>query len=1426
MTILELALAIYNIGGTTVSIISGIEIALQRFSKTTAKDLFKKSFINAVKQCAPNLAYLTETQNPETVSVDSNTLDDVVTSLKGMDIAPLTSLSKNDKLTKITTLFSKCVILPGHQLVDSDLEKKIQPILEAAIVDFYNQLPLSQEAFNQIVLEFIQNNTDNQADSFNLFRTFLEEFKKARSEVQGRLNAIKEDTAEIKETSQSTLDASLEMLNLMQEFRAQITDSSNRNANTIIADAVATEHQSGIDNARDLLKKGSPRSALNLLEKMKQRIWTDASTNTKFRVLTNMGTAHLVLNEEQEAARLLIEAFKYNCDDEKALSNCALAHFLLGHTEKAADYAKKTLEKNELNIFAYAILVGISEDKETLDEVISKVPDGLRETPQIAQAISEVARQRRNFEQAIKWGEIMVEHGQEDAPNYKAALARILVEQIIADRTAVLTRQLDNSQREQLNRAIELFTEAWNCVDNTEMRTVETDWIIWKCTALDLLGEHTAAIDALNTAIRIEPDNPVLIMRRALLAFKQRQYTCAIADFEKIQSNTETPEAPILLANALLVVDRLGEATTKLIDFLMTDPPVQLREEANRMLIKIYAADGDFHKAREISAAMRESSPTSVLNLVDAAKIAKATGKTDEALSLLEEAYGYARNSQEFQGIMVLADELYIHHEFEKAATLYEKFADTSQNSQWTQRLLDSYYHSGERKKTLEICRTLREKCGPIEKITEMEFLIYNEIGDMNQARAVGEMYVNAFPSDIEMQIRLGVIHLRSNHFEELDRLLETPFDVKNLSLRSCFDLAYLHKIRSKPEGALDIMYEARRAHYEDAEAHLKYIGLFFQVNMELEEDLNPATIEPGTAVGVESYDQTSWYVIENREDADFARREISTHHPIALRLLGKHLNEEVCLAENPLGPEMWKIADIKSKYVYAFQEILRNFSEQFPESKAMWAIRLEDSESTDGSDNMRPLLKLVDMDDEDSIRIKNIYEGTPLPIGAFSNLTGRNFLDTLHLLRSDPDLGVRCSSGNAEEIRQALALLKDGPRKVIVAPISLVTIHGLEAADTVIEAVGRLGISQSTIDELQQIIDERRSMWSKREGMRLGKKDDQYVKCIITPEAAVQSIEYLEGIMKWIDENCDVLPCSPALNMNQLRKRALDDTFQAAFVDSLLIASEPGNLLLSDDELLRSYGKTNLKTDAGISYPVDSVWTQVLLHHCLDRELLEKSEYDRMTIKLICANYYHTFFDADLLMEAAKQSAWRPSEPYSTLVKTLGDQKTDLLSALNVAVDFLYKLWLEPIGRSQQEYLTLGLLGALTFGRGTREILNPLADGIRRRFTLLPFAEQAILSLIQTYAQSHLHNLIHLTSTPPTPATSSQPRTPPEEKRTLMPTATEQVAANGEARMAAAEAQFRQICAARGLNWDTMTEAERENFVDDLVHEDRECSP
>ena len=63
-----------------------------------------------------------------------------------------------------------------------------------------------------------------------------------------------------------------------------------------------------------------------------------------------------------------------------------------------------------------------------------------------------------------------------------------------------------------------------------------------------------------------------------------------------------------------------------------------------------------------------------------------------------------------------------------------------------------------------------------------------------------------------------------------------------------------------------------------------------------------------------------------------------------------------------------------------------------------------------------------------------------------------------------------------------------------------------------------------------------------------------------------------------------------------------------------------------------------------------------------------------------------------------------------------------------------------------------------------------------------------------------------------------------PERKRAALMALAADATARREQRMQFAEAQLRRLCAERGLNWDKMSEDEREAFIDDLVQEDRKC--
>ena len=70
MVILELALTTYGIVGTTASVIGGIDLALKRFSRITAEELFKKCLNDTVKECVSSLVGFTETRNPKTIGVE------------------------------------------------------------------------------------------------------------------------------------------------------------------------------------------------------------------------------------------------------------------------------------------------------------------------------------------------------------------------------------------------------------------------------------------------------------------------------------------------------------------------------------------------------------------------------------------------------------------------------------------------------------------------------------------------------------------------------------------------------------------------------------------------------------------------------------------------------------------------------------------------------------------------------------------------------------------------------------------------------------------------------------------------------------------------------------------------------------------------------------------------------------------------------------------------------------------------------------------------------------------------------------------------------------------------------------------------------------------------------------------------------------
>jgi len=64
----------------------------------------------------------------------------------------------------------------------------------------------------------------------------------------------------------------------------------------------------------------------------------------------------------------------------------------------------------------------------------------------------------------------------------------------------------------------------------------------------------------------------------------------------------------------------------------------------------------------------------------------------------------------------------------------------------------------------------------------------------------------------------------------------------------------------------------------------------------------------------------------------------------------------------------------------------------------------------------------------------------------------------------------------------------------------------------------------------------------------------------------------------------------------------------------------------------------------------------------------------------------------------------------------------------------------------------------------------------------------------------------------------------PPARQRAALLALAEGARQRRAERFQYAEAQLRRVCSEHGLDWDQLSEDQREAFIDELVHEDRSC--
>ena len=1100
------------------------------------------------------------------------------------------------------------------------------------------------------------------------------------------------------------------------------------NDSTVLSD----ERHRRIDQVHVFINQGQFNQAAQYLEALKQELWLRADDKLKYRLLVNLGMARLGMDEINDAVTCFLEALQYNPTDDRAITYAAMGYLFQKDNANANKLIEEALQKNPANALAYSLRIRTTPITETIESALEQIPPAYHTTPDVLVALGEAALNRKLYGEAVEYWEAALGSSKDRSmDSVKAFLGVALIEPTFENHVLIAAGQILDSEKHRLEQAITLFTEVLGgiYINPNDLSHTKFTALANRSAALRLLGRFDEAIRDIDIALQKEPEDSSLIKQRVLLAHDKGNEAEAYSYAQQILSSPITPEASLLAASSLMTLSRFEEAEVILNEFLQKDIPKHLKFQAKQIKFDLFLERNDRQSAEKILEEVNEEDADSVFTVILNIRWQKHIGSEDFIPALVDQAKAALNQKTFLSSKFIFADFLYTLNYYRDAAEVYEKFVDKSLNTEICRRLLESYYFAGNYKDALDLSQRLLDEYEPSKFAAEIAAHIYEDIGDLNNAKQVCEKYIDIFPNDLSMQLRLATIHYAKGEYKNLDEFLDSISSIETLGLAYLKKLAQLYKNRNLVDKFLEVVYEIRHRFYGDRKIHSFYEISFIEANklQSRVHDFEAVKDNCGVLLRNELGNET-WYILEERSDTKPAQDELNSSSPIYNALMGKSIGDEIVFKEDHFGKHFLKIVAITDKYFAAGKQSLSILEKQPDENFRILTVPMDGDNISD--DWVKQLLAGLQQQQNQFDDVKAKYTEGGILFGTFANLVKLNPIELWQILAFGPSSFIHSwSNFENEKFEDALIALRKGGL-VVIDPISLITLHHLRVSDHILKLLGKFGIAQSTIDLFQFMVETKQVL--EHEGSSsFGVDNGQGIIHEFAPELISQQKKFFEDIIDWIRKNCIVLTCNRALNISQEERSKLNKTLGVVFADTVLIAGEPGRILYSDDQWLRCYAHS----DSG----VHGVWTQAVLKYCLVQKSSNETLYRKATLDLAIQGYTYTIIDADILLEAAKLTEWKPQSIYTAALRSLANENTTLEQAASVAADFFYKLYLEAIKADTQlldprDDLVFELLKILTIKRSIRKFVQVLKYLIHKKFTVIPLQKQKILNLIDVW--------------------------------------------------------------------------------------------
>jgi tetratricopeptide (TPR) repeat protein/predicted nucleic acid-binding protein len=1080
-------------------------------------------------------------------------------------------------------------------------------------------------------------------------------------------------------------------------------------------------HFANIDLAVELLKEGKASSARKRLQDLRAKLTTEpVSEDLRFRIAANLGSCALQLNDFNTAEQEYDAALSLKPEHRLVLSYAALTAMITGQTNRALEYARRSRPADEHDAQITSTYLRVLHHA-NLDDEISRLlseEEWIERSAKCALALGLIRLSQQKYIEAEAYFKAALDDEIEN-PHVYSLLAQTIILPIDQMLQTNPPLQLSEETFARIAEAESHLTRAVEIFEKYENPPGLYESLLQRAYVRGLQGQPYAALSDCDRLLASYPNDAKALFQKGHTLLFAGRLDEALQCYSRIEDEEDRRASMLSIALAY----HRAERHDKVIEILAANwrPADQTRRQLTvaDLLLNAYQQTGDTERVNAVISDLERERAEDPDALAIIARHHMRSGKKEVALAQYKKAFGYsAPGNQRARISEELADYYFDVERWAAAAELYKATVEQPDNNPRTRKYLTSLYNSGARRAALDLAQRLRDGGEAIPFVSEIEARVLVAAGEFEQALQLFTQLAQLEPQKVAHRLWMVEMQHRLKNYEGARKVLKeiTLKEVENDS-HVLIQVAMLRQ-RLDIGGDLPFAYRARRVNFNDKIVHHAYVQLFREHTRRENGDLDVECVTVDSAVHFkDTKGEKRTYVIVEQDEYDLQQGEIAPTDPRAVEMLGKCTGHTVVFNRGRVDENQYEIVDVQSKYVYAFQQTIIKHTEWFGSSDAMMVMDVGDGDYS-------KFFRMIDAQQQRQRKTAELYRERQLPLAMVAWLKGANLFETWAALVNSDDMRLHMTTGDMMELQRSVEAIK-GSDAIVVEVTALFTLCYLNLLDELPKVFNRIVVAQPVLDKLEEWVAEAQG---RSPYMTIWEEQGQYIRQEITEEMIERSRGFLIRIGSFLERYAELLPALKALD---IPSEQLDQYEEALGISasSVFVASELELPLYTDDVGLSQFA-------ASAEWQVTGVSTLAVLAKMKSGGLLSAFDHGEALKALGLANYIVVHLTSKQLWwmcYGEGKKATRRMERILTL--TLHGPEWEESSALKVAAEFTYRMWLEVSELGDRFQLLDFVIGALISGREAGRVKTLLKLELSRTFVHLPSALPLVFAHIDAFA-------------------------------------------------------------------------------------------